>query len=243
MLMKIMAIGVGTQVTFYGVRFLVFGPTWIALRWNQAGHCHFILQVIWTWETRESEGYTHCLIRGPMSLPETLEMDLRKPWVDTSIWLHIWLWYFWDEAVLARLRSLLKTWWVEKRAHLKSVDSGQRSQRRETDLQHELHADSVFYQSHHQVSFTLEHLVVLPGQRVGVLDGEVKVRGGAEETQHVLPSQHYNTDERFFWHLAWKSKSITCPSLCPHWRSGAAELLPSLVHSPRSCPTPKSKFH
>lgn len=24
-------------------------------------------------------GYTHCLMRGPMSLPETLEMDLRKP--------------------------------------------------------------------------------------------------------------------------------------------------------------------
>lgn len=64
--------------------------------------------------THESGGYTHCLIRGPMSLPETLEMDLRKPWVDTSIWLHIWLWYFWDEAVLARLRSLLKTWWGEK---------------------------------------------------------------------------------------------------------------------------------
>lgn len=68
---------------------------------------------------QESEGYTHCLIRGPMSFPETLEMDLRKPWVDTSIWLHIWLWYFWDEAVLARLRSLLKTWWEAERTHLK----------------------------------------------------------------------------------------------------------------------------
>lgn len=55
------------------------------------------------------QGYTHCLIRGLMSLPETLEMDLRKAWVDSSIWLHIWLWYFWEEAVLARLRSLLKT--------------------------------------------------------------------------------------------------------------------------------------
>lgn len=44
-----------------------------------------------------------------MSLPETLEMDLRKAWVERSIWLHMWLWYFWDEAVLARLRSLLKT--------------------------------------------------------------------------------------------------------------------------------------
>lgn len=30
--MKIKAIGEGTQVTFYGVRFLVLGPTWIALR-------------------------------------------------------------------------------------------------------------------------------------------------------------------------------------------------------------------
>lgn len=56
------------------------------------------------------KGYTHCLMRGPMSLPETLEMDLRKAWVDRSIWLHMWLWYFWDEAVLARLRSLLNTW-------------------------------------------------------------------------------------------------------------------------------------
>lgn len=26
----------------------------------------------------EINGYTHCLMRGPMSLPETLEMDLRK---------------------------------------------------------------------------------------------------------------------------------------------------------------------
>lgn len=60
-----------------------------------------------------------------------------------------------------------------------------RGGRREADLQHELHADSVFYQSHHQVSFTLEHLVVLPGQRVGVLDGEVKVRGGTVETHNT----------------------------------------------------------
>lgn len=86
----------------------------------------------------------------------------------------------------------------EKSPFKNCVDSGQRRKRRGTDLQHELHADPVFYQSHHQVSFTLEHLVVLPGQRVGVLDGEVKVRGGAEETQHVLPSQHYNKDERSF---------------------------------------------
>lgn len=71
------------------------------LYWN----VHFILNV---WHPSE-QGYTHCLIRGPMSLPETLEMDLRKAWVDRSIWLHIWLWYFWEEAVLARLRSLLKT--------------------------------------------------------------------------------------------------------------------------------------
>lgn len=45
--------------------------------------------------------------------------------------------------------------------------------RGEAHLQHELHADSVLDQSHHQVSLALEHLVVLPGQRVGVLDGEV----------------------------------------------------------------------
>lgn len=31
---------------------------------------------------------------------------------------------------------------------------------------------------------------------------------------------------------------ITCPSLCLHWRSGATEPLPSLVHIPQSCPTP-----
>ena len=40
----------------------------------------------WRWQTiTSSEGYTHCLMRGPMSFPETLEMDLRKPCVDTSI--------------------------------------------------------------------------------------------------------------------------------------------------------------
>lgn len=49
------------------------------------------------------------------------------------------------------------------------------------NLQHELHADSVFYEPHHQVGFTLEHLVVLPGQRVRVLDGEVKVGSWTEE--------------------------------------------------------------
>lgn len=49
------------------------------------------------------------------------------------------------------------------------------------DLQHELHADPVFYQPHHQVGLTLEHLVVLPRQCVGVLDGEVKVGSWAEE--------------------------------------------------------------
>lgn len=43
------------------------------------------------------------------------------------------------------------------------------------DLQHELHADSVFNQPHHQVGFALEHLVVLPRQCVRVLDGEVQV--------------------------------------------------------------------
>lgn len=54
-----------------------------------------------------------------MSLPETLEIDLRKAWVDRSIWLHIWLWYFWEEAVLARLRSLLKTCKEQKNKVLK----------------------------------------------------------------------------------------------------------------------------
>lgn len=44
-----------------------------------------------------------------------------------------------------------------------------------SDLQHELHADPVFYQPHHQVGLTLKHLVVLPGQCVGVLNREVKV--------------------------------------------------------------------
>lgn len=56
------------------------------------------------------KGYTHCLMSGPMSFPDTLEMDLRNPDVDTSIWLHMWDWYFWEEAVLARLKSLLNTW-------------------------------------------------------------------------------------------------------------------------------------
>ena len=50
-----------------------------------------------------------------------------------------------------------------------------------SDLQHELHADPVLDQPHHQVGLTLEHLVVLPGQSVGVLDGEVKVGGWTEE--------------------------------------------------------------
>lgn len=45
-----------------------------------------------------------------MSLPETFEIDFRKPDVDTNIWLHICDWNFWDDAVLARLSSLLKTW-------------------------------------------------------------------------------------------------------------------------------------
>lgn len=42
-------------------------------------------------------------------------------------------------------------------------------------------------------------------------------------------------------HQSWTSKWNTCPSLCLRWRSGAAELLPSSVHSPQFCPTPKSK--
>lgn len=33
--------------------------------------------------------------------------------MDSSIWLHMWLWYFCEDAVLARLSSLLKTLHVE----------------------------------------------------------------------------------------------------------------------------------
>lgn len=42
-------------------------------------------------------------------------------------------------------------------------------------LQHELHADAVLNQPHNQVCLALEHFVVLPGQRVGVFDGEMQV--------------------------------------------------------------------
>lgn len=63
------------------------------------------------------------------------------------------------------------------------------------NLQHELHADPVFYQPHHQVGLTLEHLVVLPGQSVGVLDGEVKVGCWTEEDKHVVGvSNNYDPD-------------------------------------------------
>ena len=55
------------------------------------------------------KGYTHCFIKGWMSLPETFEMDFKNPDVETNIWLHICDWNFWDEAVLAKLSSLLKT--------------------------------------------------------------------------------------------------------------------------------------
>lgn len=55
------------------------------------------------------KGYTHCLIKGPMSFPDTLEMDLRNQDVDRSIWLHMCDWYFCDDAVLARLNNLLNT--------------------------------------------------------------------------------------------------------------------------------------
>lgn len=76
----------------------------------------------WALVLPPEKGYTHCLMSGPMSLPETLEMDLRKAWVDRSIWLHIWLWYFWDEAVLARLRSLLKTYRTQKKKKKTQTD-------------------------------------------------------------------------------------------------------------------------
>lgn len=69
-----------------------------------------------------------------------------------------------------------------------------RGGRTESHLQHKLHADSVFDQSNHQVSFTLEHLVVLPGQCVGVLDGEVKVRSGTEQKHY---SHHHTCYQTF----------------------------------------------
>lgn len=56
------------------------------------------------------KGYTHCFIKGWMSLPETFEMDFKNPDVETNIWLHICDWNFCDEAVLAKLNSLLKTY-------------------------------------------------------------------------------------------------------------------------------------
>lgn len=87
-----------------------------------------------------------------------------------------------------------------------------------SNLQHEFHADPVFYQPHHEVSLTLEHLVVLPGQCVGVLDGEVKVGSWTEEknvgsVSHAIMIQkmtHYTSN------VTTKFKRITCPSLCLH---------------------------
>ena len=63
------------------------------------------------------------------------------------------------------------------------------------DLQHELHADPVLYQPHHQVGFTLEHLVVFPGHRVGVLDREVKVWSWTKERKKVqCELQNYSSN-------------------------------------------------
>lgn len=42
------------------------------------------------------------------------------------------------------------------------------------------------------MGFTLEHLVVFPGQRVGVLDGEVKVGGWTEEKSKISVSHNYD---------------------------------------------------
>lgn len=74
----------------------------------------------------------------------------------------------------------------------------QKTRKMLVDLQHELHADSVFYQPHHQVGFTLEHLVVFPGQCVGVLDGEVKVGGWTKEKTRVSVSCNYDPENDFF---------------------------------------------
>lgn len=99
----------------------------------------------------------------------------------------MWLWYFWEEAVLARLSSLLKTFQEknvpEQRINHEFVIIFMFSSLGlfVSHLQHELHADPVFYQPHHQVGFTLEHLVVLPGQSVGVFTGEVEVGGWTTE--------------------------------------------------------------
>lgn len=51
-------------------------------------------------------------------------------------------------------------------------------------LQHELHTDAVLDQPHDQVSLTLEHPVVFPGQCVWVFDREMQVWGRAE-TKHT----------------------------------------------------------
>lgn len=79
-----------------------------------------------------------------------------------------------------------------------------------SDLQHELHADPVFNQPHHQVGLTLKHLVVLPGQRVGVLDGEVKVgcRTGKNNIWSVCATVAVNETTQT------ETKRYTCPSLC-----------------------------
>lgn len=61
------------------------------------------------------------------------------------------------------------------------------------NLQHELHADPVLYEPHHQVGLTLEHPVVLPGQRVRVSDGEVEVGSWTGE-KNVEVSESHNYD-------------------------------------------------
>lgn len=66
---------------------------------------------------------------------------------------------------------------IQTHAQSDTKQCAKRLRKRLLDLQHELHADPVLDQPHHQVGLALEHLVVLPGERVGMLNGEVEVGG------------------------------------------------------------------
>lgn len=79
------------------------------------------------------------------------------------------------------------------------------------DLQHELHADSVLYQPHHQVGLALEHLVVLPGQGVRVLDGEVKVWGWTKGRETV--SKGVIQWQPLHWNWVFTYLSFSLPPL------------------------------
>lgn len=57
-------------------------------------------------------------------------------------------------------------------------------------LQHEFHANSVFDEPHDQVGFALEHLVIFPGQCVGVSDGKVQVGSWTERKKNTKSLSH-----------------------------------------------------